>query len=146
MIDAGDHDCGLVYEDERGQLYFSGFTDGHESGGMLYFPSAEEWAEWYPRWHGERDVIKSRILEHVRRDPRLSYFEHSLADEGFNSRFPAAVAQLRPPLPPERPRTLWGRIRFAITSCAKFVLVSLLIGTFAMMMLFLRLGDARKSK
>jgi hypothetical protein len=114
IVRAEDEECCLIYKDDRGNIYLYGFTDQHSSGGLLYFPSQEEWDRLYPQRKGQRNLIKGRVLEYVRLDRWLRCFERSLTDETFCSRHLYAVSKLRPRLPPERRPSLLERIMSTI--------------------------------
>jgi len=78
----------LEYKDEQGTLMFNGFELGHACGGMLYFPTLEEWDSFLPDRRGQRKKILVNILEFVRKKKSFGYLERSLTDLGFHARWP----------------------------------------------------------
>ena len=68
----------LRYLDAQGEVVFSGYEQGHSSGGMLYFLSPEDWSELYPERRGQRELIRMRLLEHCRGHRYFNFLEPSL--------------------------------------------------------------------
>lgn len=79
----------LDYEDGQGTVSFRGFEEGHACGGMLYFPTLEQWDTWLPNRRGQRKRILVEILNFVRQNKKYhGYLERSLTDLGFLARWP----------------------------------------------------------
>ena len=89
------HEALVTYTDDQGVLSFVGIDPGHESGGMLYFPTCLEWVAALPERVGQRQRIFSRLLEYVRRQSGLAGFVLSLTEPGFFVRWPEQRALAR---------------------------------------------------
>jgi len=123
IVRAADHECCIEYADEQGQLHFFGFDPAHESGGMLYFPTSEEWNDFRPDRLGQREIIKARIVAYVRATRWIGALERSLVDERIYERFPEAASYLRKSVGPRSKRG-------ALAASAKWLTLAPFMGMF----------------
>jgi hypothetical protein len=82
------HVMRVTYTDDQGNVFFYGIDPGHESGGMLYFPTPDEWLKMVPERMGQRPEIFRRLLAYVRRNPNLEGLVPSLTEPTFFAQWP----------------------------------------------------------
>lgn len=86
------------------ELSFQGVGNGHESGGILHFPTHEQWDLKYPQWKGRREKVKSNIIEYAKTIYDLSFLADFLLDENrikTASRFEDVAKEEGQPLSPD---------------------------------------------
>jgi hypothetical protein len=95
IVRCEDLEFAIEYEDAQGEILFSGFDRGHPSGGLLYFPTVEEWDLVFPRRRGQRETIRRRLIEYVLLTPLLNPIGASLSDPELFAAWPKELAYLR---------------------------------------------------
>lgn len=63
------------------KLSLQGVESGHECGGLLHFPTREQWDLKYPEWRGRRERVKSNIIDYAKTYSSLSFLAEFLLDE-----------------------------------------------------------------
>jgi hypothetical protein len=106
IVRSDDHVFALQHVDEQGELTFFGLESGHASGGMLYFPTVEEWDSFLPKRGGQRSRILERLFDYAsRKDSHLGFIVPSLLEPGYLARWPKERDLLRrdpSPITPEQ--------------------------------------------
>ncbi len=81
ILRCGYYEFLLIYTDDEMELSFHGFGSGHESGGVLHFPTHEQWDLKYHKWKDRRESVKSNIIEYAKTIYDLSFLADFLLDE-----------------------------------------------------------------
>ena len=96
IVRCEDNEFALQYVDDQGELTFSGFEAGHASGGMLYFPTAEEWDAFLPKRGGQRSKVLERLFDFgSKKGGNFGFILPSLLEPGFFARWPKERDYLR---------------------------------------------------
>ena len=81
ILRCGHYEFRLIYTEDEMELSFQGVGSGDESGGILHFPTHEQWDLKYPQWEGRRKRVKSNIIEYAKTIYDLSFLADFLLDE-----------------------------------------------------------------
>src|SRR6187431_2489848 len=89
ILRSDDYKFALQHVDEQGELTFYGLESAHASGGMLYFPTAEEWDSYLPKRGGQRSKILERLFDFgMKKGGHFGFILPSLLEPNFFVRWP----------------------------------------------------------
>ena len=82
IVRADPYQFVLQYRVGKHVLSLNGLESRHESGGSIDFPSSEIWGRALIEKFGERDVVKSNIIDYAKQSQSLSFISEHLLLNG----------------------------------------------------------------